>query len=129
MKWGSETTWLRIAALCGAAAVAIGAFGAHGLKALLAENGTTATFQTAAAYHLSHTLAMLVPQARREQALSACHFFALGIVFFSGSLYTLAVTNQRWLGAVAPIGGTAFILGWLWLAKNAGNKPATRKAE
>ncbi|CAM2009724.1 DUF423 domain-containing protein [Acanthopleuribacter pedis] len=120
MKLGTPTTWLRLAAVSGALAVAIGAFGAHGLKTLLAENGTTATFQTAAAYHLTHTLAMLVPQARRHHGLAACHFFALGIFFFSGSLYTLAVFNLRWMGAVAPIGGTAFILGWLWLAKTAG---------
>lgn len=124
MNLGSQTTWLRIAAVSGALAVAIGAFGAHGLKALLAENGTAATFQTAAAYHLTHTLAMLVPQARRNHGLAACHFFALGIFFFSGSLYLLAVTNTRWLGAVAPIGGTAFILGWLWLAKTANDTPA-----
>ena len=111
----SKNTWIRIGAACGLLAVALGAFGAHGLKPILLENGNLATFETAARYHLIHAVAMLLPVAYRDRALCAAHFFLLGLVFFSGSLYVLAITDTKWLGAVAPIGGLSFIAGWAWI--------------
>jgi uncharacterized membrane protein YgdD (TMEM256/DUF423 family) len=106
---------IRIAALAGFFAVALGAFGAHGLKDLLAQNGTLAIWQTAVLYHLVHAV-MLYLLAARSQNRAAFGLFLGGIVVFSGSLYALAVTNVKWLGAITPIGGLALLAGWLTLA-------------
>lgn len=111
---------LLVAGLLGAAGVALGAFGAHGLRQQLGE--AIATWQTAVLYHLLHALAILavVVLARllSEAALvrTAGWAFALGILLFSGSLYALALGGPRWLGPVTPLGGVAFIAGWLLLA-------------
>ena len=113
----TQARLLQVTALLGACAVALGAFGAHGLKGLLAENKTAEVWHTAVFYHFIHVAAMLVV-ALREDVLrrAAWHFFLAGILIFSGSLYLLAITNIRWLGAITPLGGVSFILGWLALA-------------
>ncbi|HWQ92297.1 MAG TPA: DUF423 domain-containing protein [Clostridia bacterium] len=107
---------LRIAALIGLLAVALGAFGAHGLKELLARNETAAIWEKAVLYHFIHALMLFVLALRSPLSTGAWFCFLAGILIFSGSLYLMAVTNHRWLGAITPIGGLSFIAGWLWLA-------------
>ena len=93
-----------------------GAFGAHGLKAVLAQNGTLAVWQTAALYHLVHAVVLLVLAQRAVVARVPFTLFGAGIVIFSGSLYALALTNGQWLGAITPFGGVCLLAGWLALA-------------
>ncbi len=102
----------RIAAAFGLVAVALGAFGAHGLKDVLGHNGTAAIWDKAVFYHFIHAVMLFVLAERKAIPAFAWWSFLVGIVFFSGSLYLLAVTNVRWLGAVTPIGGVSFIVGW-----------------
>jgi uncharacterized membrane protein YgdD (TMEM256/DUF423 family) len=114
-----NTLALRIAAFLGALAVALGAFGAHGLKDVLARNQTVEIWEKAVLYHVIHVL-MLIILATRQPLLKGPWFsFLFGIVIFSGSLYLLAYTNARWLGALTPLGGVSFIVGWLWLVVQA----------
>jgi uncharacterized membrane protein YgdD (TMEM256/DUF423 family) len=99
-------------------AVALGAFGAHGLRARVTPSDLD-VFETAARYHMYHSLALFVvawATTRWPGAQSAGWFFVAGIVVFSGSLYVLVLTGQRWLGAVTPLGGLAFLIGWALLA-------------
>ena len=112
----SFVTPLRVAALFGFLAVALGAFGAHGLKPALAQHGTLATWETGALYHLVHAAVLLALAQREPLPRGAFVLFAAGIVIFSGSLYALALTNAKWLGAIAPIGGTSLLAGWVALA-------------
>jgi len=114
-------TLLIAAAISGFLAVTLGAFGAHSLKASLGAN--LAIYQTAVQYHFFHTFALLIT------ALLSCHYpngrsfiissftFLFGMVLFSGSLYLLAITNIRWLGAITPVGGVLFLIGWGTMAK------------
>jgi len=110
----------RIAAGAGLLAVALGAFGAHGLRDILVQNGTTAIWEKAVFYHFIHTVMLFVVAERKPFAAGAWWSFLAGIVIFSGSLYLLAVTNVKWLGAVTPIGGASFLVGWGWLFWSAG---------
>ena len=103
---------VRIAAAAGFLAVILGAFGAHGLKALLAQNETAAIWEKAVFYHFIHAVMLFLLAERKPFPALAWWSFLAGIVIFSGSLYLLAVTNVRWLGAVTPFGGLAFLLGW-----------------
>src|ERR1700743_3797750 len=105
----------RISAAVGLLAVVLGAFGAHGLKHLLLQNGTTLIWDKAVFYHFIHAVMMFVLAARKTLPKVAWWGFLAGIVVFSGSLYLLAVTNVLWLGAITPFGGVAFIIGWVWL--------------
>jgi uncharacterized membrane protein YgdD (TMEM256/DUF423 family) len=101
-------------------AVAIGAFGAHGLKAHLSE-AMLQTWKTGVEYHFYHALGLLligVLSVSMQSNLlnwSAIFLFA-GIILFSGSLYILAITGIKWLGAITPLGGISFIVGWVLLA-------------
>jgi uncharacterized membrane protein YgdD (TMEM256/DUF423 family) len=110
-----------VSAVALAAAVALGAFGAHALKARLAPESFT-VYQTAVQYHFWHALGLLgvgvlMTQWVTAQGLAwAAWLLISGLVFFSGSLYVLALTGARWLGALTPIGGGAFIAAWLVLA-------------
>ena len=104
---------IRIAALFGASGVVLGAFGAHGLKAVLAANQTLEIWHTASLYHLLHAVVLLWAAARSL----AFRLFACGILVFSGSLYLLAVTGRKWLGAITPLGGLLLIAGWLALLR------------
>jgi uncharacterized membrane protein YgdD (TMEM256/DUF423 family) len=109
----------RIAATAGFLAVALGAFGAHGLKKILAQNGTAAIWETAVFYHFIHAVVLFVLAERKPLAAGPWWCFLAGIVIFSGSLYLLAATDARWLGAITPVGGISFLAGWLWLAVTA----------
>ena len=109
---------LQLAGISGAIAVGLGAFGAHSLEALLIQNGRLDTFQTAVNYHFYHTLALfgIGVLASVKPDWKGISFPAwsmvLGILIFSGSLYVLSLTGITWLGAITPLGGLAFILGW-----------------
>lgn len=109
-----------LGAVLGAVGVALGAFGAHGLRTRLSPE-MLAVFETGVRYHLIHALALVVMglAAARWPAAgigAAGWLTACGVVVFSGSLYVLALTGVRWLGAITPIGGVAMIAGWLWFA-------------
>ena len=106
----------RISAVLGFLAVALGAFGAHGLHDVLEKNGRLATWETAVLYHLTHAAVMLVISTLRPLRITAWWLMLAGIVIFSGTLYTLALTNMKWLGAITPIGGVCLLAGWLALA-------------
>jgi uncharacterized membrane protein YgdD (TMEM256/DUF423 family) len=97
-------------------AVALGAFGAHSLKDLLLRNQTAAIWEKAVFYHFIHAVMLFILAGRALFHPGPWLCFLVGIVVFSGSLYLLALTNLRWLGAITPIGGISFIAGWLWLA-------------
>ncbi|MFM7181757.1 MAG: DUF423 domain-containing protein [Verrucomicrobiales bacterium] len=108
--------WLRLIALSGFLGVALGAFGAHGLKDYFTAHPTHAEWwQKASLYHLTHTVAALGALALGARRLPIV-LFLFGILIFSGTLYLMALTNERWLGAITPIGGTALLAGWLALA-------------
>jgi uncharacterized membrane protein YgdD (TMEM256/DUF423 family) len=111
-----NSTALRIASLVGFLAVALGAFGAHSLKDLLASNGTASIWEKAVFYHFIHAVMLFVLAQRPSLQVGPWVSFLIGIVIFSGSLYLLAVTNVRILGAITPFGGISFIVGWVWLA-------------
>lgn len=115
------TTIIQTAAIFGAIAVGIGAFGAHGLKPMLEAAGRLETFETAVKYHFYHSLALfglgilaLIKPEWNKLGLSYWGF-TLGILIFSGSLYVLCLSGITWLGAITPLGGVAFILGWIGL--------------
>jgi len=109
-------TALRIAAVIGFLAVALGAFGAHGLKATLDATGRAANWETAAHYHLVHAAVLLALALRETVARWPFLLFTAGIAIFSGSLYVLAATNIKILGAITPLGGLCLLGGWLALA-------------
>ena len=100
-------------------AVALGAFGAHALKGILDQNQTAETWKTAAFYHFIHAAMLFVLASRKPLPRGPWLCFLLGIFIFSGSLYLLAVTNLKWLGAITPLGGVGFLAGWAWLALSA----------
>lgn len=115
-----DKTFIFIGALLGAAGVGIGAFGAHGLKGRLSPE-MLAIFETGARYHLYHALAILAVAACMSRLdgrapIIAGWCFTAGILIFSGSLYALALTGNTTLGAITPIGGVAFLAGWVALA-------------
>ena len=101
-------------------AVAIGAFGAHGLKDILAQNNREETFELAVRYQFYHAFALLFTGMLMGQYLSpaakyAALCFTAGIVLFSGSLYLLSLSGITMFGAVTPFGGLLFIIGWVLL--------------
>ena len=115
-----ERIFFGLGALLAGIAVALGAFGAHALKTHLSPEDLV-TFETGVRYQMYHALALLGTawaMGRWESSLIEWSgwMFILGTVIFSGSLYTLVLTGQRWLGAVTPLGGLAFILGWAVLS-------------
>lgn len=119
----SAKLWLALGAGYGFVGVALGAFGAHALKARLAPE-MLAIWRTAVEYHFYHALALVLVGVlalqRPARALDVSGAaFALGILVFSGSLYALALSGVRGLGAVTPLGGLLFLAGWaalLWAA-------------
>ena len=109
-----------IAAMLGLTGVAAGAFGAHALKQHLAAD-KLAAFEVGVRYQMYHALALLalawVTSLRPSRAATAAGFCMIfGTVMFSGSIYGLTLTEQKWLGPVTPIGGTVLMVGWLMLA-------------
>ena len=114
-----ERTFLLAGAVAGFIGVAFGAFGAHGLRGRLSPD-MLAVFETGVRYQMYHALALLLtaallPRMPGRALVVAGWCFAGGIVLFSGSLYLLAVTGVTVLGAITPIGGVAFLAGWLSL--------------
>ncbi len=112
----SPTPWVALGAVLAGLAVAAGAFGAHALRAQLS-TAELATFETAARYQMYHALALvavgLLDRHRGERLLTMAGWaFLAGIVLFSGSLYGLALTGIRGLGAITPLGGLGFLAGW-----------------
>ena len=113
-------TFFVLGALFAFLGVAAGAFGAHSLKNILAVE-MLAVFETAVRYQMYHAFALLIVgwachQFPQASFAPAGWLFTIGIVLFSGSLYALAFTGIRWLGAFTPLGGVAFLVGWGWLA-------------
>lgn len=111
--------WAGVAAACGLAGVALGAFGAHALTGRLDARGQ-ALWQTATMYLLVHAAALLAvsavaAQLRGQAPQAAPALLGVGMVLFAGSLYLLALGAPRWLGMVAPVGGTALLAGWAML--------------
>ncbi len=101
--------------------VGLGAFGAHGLSPYLSKHNLTGTFETAVRYHVYHALALFIAAWAADKWGGtlpdwAGGLFTLGILLFSGSLYLLVATRLRWLGAITPLGGAAFLAGWALLA-------------
>lgn len=112
--------FLIIGALCGFLGVAGGAFAAHGLKSQLSPD-MLAVFETGARYQMYHALALIAVAWAQAQwpsplVITSGWFFVFGIVVFCGSLYLLSLSQISWLGAITPIGGLAFLAGWLCLA-------------
>jgi|SRR5690554_1807756 len=111
------TLFIQISAISGLIAVALGAFGAHALKGRL-DDYAQSIYQTAVSYHFIHTLALLacaillLQWPKSTALLVAASAFSLGILLFSGSLYTLSLISIRGLGVITPIGGLAFMIGW-----------------
>ena len=115
-----DRTFLLVGALAGVIGVALGAFAAHGLRGRLSPD-MLAVFETGVRYHMYHALAILLTGAIMGRItgrliVAAGWFFTAGIVLFSGSLYLLAATGVAILGAITPLGGVAFLLGWACLA-------------
>lgn len=115
-----ERTFFLLAALSGFIGVALGAFGAHGLRTRLSPD-MIAVFETGVRYQMYHALALLLTAAIAARLggtliLAAGWLFTAGIVLFSGSLYVLALSGIGVLGAITPLGGVAFLLGWACLA-------------
>jgi uncharacterized membrane protein YgdD (TMEM256/DUF423 family) len=115
------TIFLLLGSLCALVAVALGAFGAHALEGRFSTE-MLATWETATRYHFYHSLGLLIvglvglhfPRSALLQWAGWLMF--AGILLFSGSLYVLSASGIRWLGAITPVGGAAFIAAWLLLA-------------
>ncbi|KAL9648366.1 hypothetical protein ABK040_001944 [Willaertia magna] len=108
--------YFRLGAINMALAVGLGAFGAHGLKARTNDPYYLQTWQTGAQYHFLHALGLIaISQMKRKHHLVGGLFLG-GILLFSGSLYTLVLTQNKKLGAITPIGGVSFIAGWIVMA-------------
>jgi uncharacterized membrane protein YgdD (TMEM256/DUF423 family) len=113
-----QSVFLFLSAVCGLTGVAMGAFGAHGLKAILTPE-MLAVYKTAVDYQMWHALGLgLIAIFRQQVPESALLKWAgwlmfVGIILFSGSLYLLAILNAKWLGMITPLGGVAFLSAWL----------------
>lgn len=112
--------WLVSASIFGFLSVALGAFGAHSLKNILDEYGK-AIYEKAVIYQMFHAIALfavgLLQHLVKDSSFSLAGWgFFVGVLLFSGSLYLLAITGMKWLGAITPIGGVAFLFGWIWFS-------------
>jgi uncharacterized membrane protein YgdD (TMEM256/DUF423 family) len=107
--------FIRIGAVLCFLAVALGAFGAHALKSLIERNGMLEVWNKAVLYHFIHAIALFVLGLSTVTNRGVFWLFCAGIFLFSGSLYAMALTNLRWLGAITPLGGICFLAGWAWL--------------
>ena len=102
------------AALC-FLAVALGAFGEHSLRSTIESHGMIEVWNKAVLYHFLHAVALFVLALCGAANRGAWWLLFAGIFLFSGSLYMMALTNLRWLGAITPVGGLCFLGGWAWL--------------
>jgi uncharacterized membrane protein YgdD (TMEM256/DUF423 family) len=107
--------FIRIGAVLCFLAVALGAFGAHAFKSIIERNAMVDVWNKAVFYHFIHAIAIFVLAFSGTTQRGASWFFCAGIFLFSGSLYAMALTNLRWLGAITPLGGLCFLAGWAWL--------------
>jgi uncharacterized membrane protein YgdD (TMEM256/DUF423 family) len=115
--------WIKLGGILGGLSVMLGAFGAHSLKERLTEK-SLATFQTGVQYQFMHSIALILVgllmlslgEESSKRLNRSGWFFAVGILLFSGSLYSLALGGPRWLGPVTPLGGLCFMIGWVLLA-------------
>ncbi len=114
--------WIGVGALLLMAAVAAGAFGAHGLRGRL-DAYALQIYEKAVFYHITHALGIILVGVIAQCGVLSdsvsgrvALMLLMGVLLFSGSLYLLAVTGVRWLGAITPLGGSAFILAWGYLA-------------
>ena len=107
--------FVRIAAALCFLAVALGAFGAHALKPMLERYGMLEVWNKAVFYHFIHAIVLLLLGFFGTANRGVYWLFCAGILLFSGSLYAMALMNLRWLGAITPLGGLCFLLGWVWL--------------
>lgn len=117
--------WIIVGAILLALGVAFGAFGAHALKGKL-DTYAVSVYEKAVLYHLVHAVGIISVCALSASGLVSapavariCCILTFGVLIFSGSLYVLSVSGIRWLGAITPIGGTAFIAAWILLAYEA----------
>jgi uncharacterized membrane protein YgdD (TMEM256/DUF423 family) len=108
-------TNVRIASALCFLAVALGAFGAHSLRSTLEAHSMLDVWNKAVLYHFIHAIALFVLAVHSAANRGAWWLLFAGIFLFSGSLYVMALTNLRWLGAVTPLGGLCFMAGWAWL--------------
>jgi uncharacterized membrane protein YgdD (TMEM256/DUF423 family) len=117
---------LRLSALVGFLSIALGASGAHGsIHDKLVATGQLAHWETAVQYHLPHAVVLLLLTllaSNKPLMLWAWRMFFVGILLFSGSLYVLAYTSTKWLGAITPLGGLSFMIGWVLIAMSAKGK-------
>lgn len=105
---------MRIAAIMGLLAVALGAFGAHALKERLAQSPTgTSLWEKAVFYHFIHAVMMFVLAMRKPLKRVSWFAFLIGILLFSGSLYIYAVSGMHWMVFLTPLGGVSFMIGWV----------------
>jgi len=122
-RWGMRISWAQVGAGFGFLGVLLGAFGAHGLKTQLEASGRLDTWEKAVLYHLLHAAVLIAVTWKRPQAPRlACWALSIGILAFSGALYGLALTGIGGFGALAPLGGTAFLVGWgalFWESRSA----------
>ncbi len=116
--------WTYVAAAMGTSAILLGAFGAHGLRDKVTPD-KIAVWNTAASYHLAHALAILAlalfASATGRSVTLPASLWTAGVVFFSGSLYLLVLTGQKWLGPITPLGGLLMAAGWVALISLARN--------
>jgi uncharacterized membrane protein YgdD (TMEM256/DUF423 family) len=119
----NHRTVLRSAGISGAIGVGLGAFGAHGLRDVLLASGMANAWETGVRYHLLHAVGLFCTalwlrqtESRRSKLLGwVAGSWIAGTVLFSGSLYALALGGPRWFGPITPLGGVAFIAGWILL--------------
>jgi uncharacterized membrane protein YgdD (TMEM256/DUF423 family) len=126
-----QNNFLFLSAICGLTGVAMGAFGAHGLKAILSVE-MLAVYKTAVDYQMWHALGLGLIAIFKQQSPESKHLkwagwlMLSGIVLFSGSLYLLAISGIKGLGMIAPLGGVCFLAAWIWLAIFAYQTPSMR---
>jgi uncharacterized membrane protein YgdD (TMEM256/DUF423 family) len=109
----------KLAAFLGLTGVALGAFGAHMLKATLITNQSVETWKTATLYHLTHAILLFVLAHLFPQRKITFYLFFFGVIFFSGSLYLLSLdSSMSWLGPITPLGGLLLLSGWVSLFKS-----------
>ena len=116
MKSFDRRLWT-VAAILGALGVLLGAFGAHGLQQVTDDARRLAVWRTASFHHLVHSVVLLAAAHHPDRPTWGPRCLIAGIVVFSGSLYTLALTGMGMLGAITPIGGVLFVVGWILLAR------------
>ena len=125
----TQNLFIRVSAIIGALAVILGAFGAHGLEERLSPE-MLEVYHTGVLYHLVHAPALfalaLAPVWHTKDATRVAIAWIIGITVFSGTLYLLAITGTKWLGAITPIGGVALIAGWILAA---GLRPERAQSE